>query len=64
MTEKEYVIEMLCCLSKEMLENALENADTIPDWLRETDKEYIEEALKSYDDKRFVEMREYQSSLL
>lgn len=58
MTEHEYVLEMLCCLPKELLTSKLENSDMIPEWLLNIDNESISEALEHYDTEKYAKIRE------
>ena len=49
MTEKEYMLEMLCCTPMELLEKRLENKEAeIPSWLLGIPKALIEEAITIY----------------
>ena len=60
MTEKEYFIEMLCSLPKDILEDRINGSGNIPDWLIGIPYEDIKEALCHYDEKRYTVMREMQ----
>ena len=58
MTEKEFIIEMLCCIPKELLEKRKRNSIAVPNWLKKTEMDYVVEALGKYDDKYYRKIRE------
>lgn len=58
MNEMEYIIEMLCCVDKELLLDRLDNKPNLPAWLEEMDAETIRLALNVYDEDKYVYLRE------
>ena len=59
MTEREYILEMLCCTPMELLEARLENKDSeIPRWLVGIPKNLVEEAVKSYHEDNYAKKRD------
>lgn len=65
MTEHEYVVEMLCCLPKEVLLNYAEGKTVgIPSWLIGIKKEEVLEALERYDEPAFRMNRSEQQKYL
>ena len=64
MTEKEFVIEMLCCLPRELLELRHSGSDEIPDWLKKTDDALVQAAHDLYDDPKYIKMRKEQEDAL
>lgn len=58
MTEKEFLLEMLCCLPKETLLLKLDNSTEIPKWLKNIDNHIVREAIDKYDSKKYSEHRE------
>ena len=59
MTEKEYMLEMLCTsATKEMLNNKINHCySKIPDWLIKFDENLVKEAIEIYDNEKYVEIR-------
>ena len=64
MSEREYAIETLCLLPKEMLERRLALDDNLPGWLMRTEDDVIEEALLVYEQKIYKELRKKQDEIL
>ena len=61
MTEKEYLLEMLCCLPKELLQKRVKEQIEIQEyWLNEIDVEIIRQALLVYDEPMYKEIRTRQ----
>lgn len=61
MTEKEYLLEMLCCLPKELLEKRIKGQREMRGyWLNEIDVEIIKQALLVYDEPMYKGIRERQ----
>ena len=58
MSEHEYLLEMLCCLPKELLFLKLNKFDKIPDWLKGIDNNVIKEAIELYENLEYAEQRE------
>lgn len=60
MSEKEYVIEMLCCIPKRTLTLRANHpaSNFLPKWLKTTENDYIQEALRVYYEEKYVKMRE------
>ena len=59
MTEKEYMLEMLCTnTTKETLNKRLNHLDNeIPEWLIKFDENLVKEAIQIYDDEKYVKIR-------
>ena len=55
--EMERIIEMLCCVEKELLLDRLVNKPNLPAWLERVDTETVQLALEVYDDEKYVYMR-------
>ena len=64
MTEKEYIIEMLCSTTKDNLIRRLQGDKDLPDWLLSYDESIVEEALAKYDIDVYKKMREEQEKYL
>ncbi len=64
MTEKEYLLEMLCCLPKELILLKLNNSNNIPKWLKGIDNATVKEALDIYDTPKYVNIRKRQEEIL
>ncbi len=64
MTEKEYLLEMLCCLPKELILLKLNNSNNIPKWLKGIDNATVKEALDFYDTPKYVNIRKRQEEIL
>ena len=62
MTEKEWLIEMLCCLPKESLYNRINGKQSTPEWLSQISIEDVREALNLYDVEEYVTKRNYQKN--
>ena len=58
MTGQEYLIEILCCLPKELLNKRMKNSKEIPLWLEEIEEKNIKIAIKRYDEQRYKIIRE------
>lgn len=58
MTEEEFMIEMLCCLPKELLIKKLKGDNDIPDFLITMDDFYVHSAIEHYEDTKYVNVRE------
>ena len=64
MTEEEYLLEMLCCLPKELLTQRMANARNVPAWLKGIEVEDVSCALRHYNDEAYQKMREEQEKYL
>ena len=59
MTEKEYLIESLCYLPKEILEQKLKTQiEPIEHWLNSVDNDLVKHALTIYDNPSYKKIRE------
>ena len=65
MTEKEYMLEMLCTsATKEMLNKRLNHLDNeIPEWLIKFDENLVKEAIQVYDDEKYADIRRREERL-
>lgn len=52
-----YLIEMLCCLPKEMLLAKLDNSNDISEWLKQIDSKVVLDALTVYNNKVYTKRR-------
>ncbi len=60
MTEKEWLIEMLCCLPKTTLINRAAGKKSGSEWLNRIDVKYVKDAIGVYDNEEYVKIREEQ----
>ena len=59
MTEKEFILEMLCSLPISILETRVKNEyEKIPSWLNKIEITYVCEAIKHYNDEKYKMMRQ------
>lgn len=66
MSEKEYIVEMLCCIPKRTLTLRANHpaSNFLPKWLKTTETDYIQEALRVYNEEKYVKMRKEMSKSL
>ena len=66
MNEKEYAVEMLCCIPKRTLTLRANHPSSkfLPKWLKTTKTDYIQEALRVYYKEKYVKMRKEMSESL
>ena len=57
MNEMERIIEMLCCVDRQLLIDRLDNKPNLPAWLERMDTETVQLALGVYDDEKYVYIR-------
>ena len=60
MTEKEWLIEMLCCLPKTTLIKRAAGKKTGSEWLNRIDVKCVKDAIGVYDNEEYVKIREEQ----
>ena len=64
MTEKEYVIEMLCSLPEDLLISRKQKKSNIPKWLELIDDKDVEDACLVYNDEKYVKIRKEQEKYI
>ena len=58
MTEKQYLMEMLCCTPLELLNGRISNDSDTPTWLAEIDTSDVKRAIELYEEPKYKRIRE------
>ncbi|MBQ8300816.1 MAG: hypothetical protein IJX57_02485 [Clostridia bacterium] len=61
--EREYIIQMLCSVPKELLQHKIKKSVGLPEWLTSINVSTVKEALKVYDEPKYVKFRKKEKEL-